>query len=192
MQQELLASRVGRALNPFFVFTTLFGLAAVVTTGSIRRGLLLLSLEVLAATFVVVYLALRARANKVTDFWLPLREERIVPATILLAVAVGLQASLAVAGAPRQLAVLVGSMLITALFMALLTLWWKASVHAAVAGHAAVWGATIFGPLSIPFALAVPVVMWARVAEQRHTTGQVIAGASVGVLVAAVSLSATA
>jgi membrane-associated phospholipid phosphatase len=64
--------------------------------------------------------------------------------------------------------------------VAALTLFWKASAHAAVAGHAAATGLLVLGPIGLVFALVLPAIVWARVASGAHTLPQALAGAAVG------------
>ena len=187
---ETIARRLGQVLNPFVLFTVLFTLVATTTAASWLGAAFYLALELLAAGFVVAFLLHRTASNRAGDFWLKAREERRVPALILLAAAVALQGSLAVFGAPTELVLLMGSMLGAALLLAGVTLWWKASAHSAVAGHAAVWASAVLGPWGLPFGIAVPIVMWARAAERRHTWAQVLAGAGIGATAAVVGVVA--
>lgn len=185
---QIIARRSGQVLNPFALFTVLFALVAAFTTAHWWAALFYLALELLAAGSVVAFLARRTGSKKASDFWLKVREERKVPALVLLAAAITLQIALVVFGAPRELVFLMGSMLGTALILALVTLFWKASAHTAVAAHAAVWGVAVLGAGGLVFVVAAPIIMWARVAEDRHTTAQVIAGAGVGAAAAAIGI----
>lgn len=176
--------------NPFTLFGVLFAIVAADTAASWTGAGFYVALEVVAAGSVVIFLLQRTVSKKASDFWLKDREERKVPALVLLAAALALQAALVVAGAPIELILLMGSMLGTALLLALVTLAWKASAHSAVAGHAAVWGVAVFGPGGIPFVVVVPLVMWARTAERRHTWAQVLAGSGVGAAAAMLGAAA--
>ena len=64
--------------------------------------------------------------------------------------------------------------------VAVITLFWKASAHCAVAGHAAAAGSLALGALGFVFLLVLPLVVWSRVAPTAHTLAQALAGASVG------------
>jgi hypothetical protein len=65
--------------------------------------------------------------------------------------------------------------------VAAITLFWKASAHCAVAGHAAVAGLLLLGPPGIIFVLMLPPVVWSRVTVTAHTLPQALAGTAVGV-----------
>lgn len=183
--RENVARRLGQALNPFALFTALFALVAAVAAASAWGAVSYVAMELIAAGSVVTFLLRRTASKKASDFWLKVRTERRVPALVLLAAALGLQVALLLFGAPRELVFLMGSMLVAALLLAVITLAWKVSAHSAVAGHAAVWGVAVLGPWGLPFVAAAPAVMWARAAEHRHTPAQVVVGGVVGALVAA-------
>jgi hypothetical protein len=182
------ARLTGWVLNPFFLFPVLYGLVAAIYGPSLPEGLLYGALLILAVSVVVLSIKVRTASGKAGDFWLMARRERLVPALVLLAAAVGLCGALVAAGAPRELVLLTGSMLAAALLAALVTLAWKISAHATVAGHAAVWGPALLGPAGLVFALALPAVVWSRAAEKRHTIAQALAGACLGVAMAALGV----
>jgi len=173
------AGTVTNALNPFVIFTGLYALVALVEAG-FSRGLLYLALEVLAAAAVAGYVLLMRRRSRVGDFWISSRAERLIPALFLLAAFVALLAALVLLAAPQNLFLLTLSMGLASAAVALITLRWKASAHCTVAGHAAAAGLLLLGPLGLVFVLALPLVMWSRVALNAHTMPQVLAGAAVG------------
>jgi membrane-associated phospholipid phosphatase len=73
--------------------------------------------------------------------------------------------------------------------VAAITLFWKASAHCAVAGHAAAAGLLLLGLLGLVFLLALPLVVWSRVTLTAHTLSQTLAGTVAGVLFAALYLA---
>jgi hypothetical protein len=166
-------------LNPFAIFTALFALVAF-AEAPISAALLYLALELLAAVAVAGFVLFMRRRSRVGDFWISTRAERLGPALFLLAAFVALLAALWLLGAPRDLFLLTLSMGLASAFVALVTLLWKASAHCTVAGHAATAGLLLLGPVGWIFALALPLVVWARVGPQAHTLPQALAGAGVG------------
>lgn len=92
---------------------------------------------------------------------------------------------LAVAGAPRQLIVLIVAMLAGLGAMLALTLVWKASMHLAVAAGAVAVLAIENPPAAAVAFLALPLLAWARVRNGRHSLAQVVVGGLVGAVVAA-------
>ena len=175
------------ALNPFFVFTALYVLVAL-RESSVPRAILYVGIELIAATFVAGYVFLLRRHRQVGDFWISVRAERLTPALILLGTFAVLLGALVLLGAPESLFLTTLSMGLASATVAATTLFWKASAHSAVAGHAVAAGLLILGPLGVVFALVLPAVLWARVASGAHTLPQAFAGAAVGATFALVFL----
>ena len=147
------------------------------------------ALDLLAAAMVVGYVLLMRRRQRVGDFWISARAERLVPALILLAAFVALLAALSLSNAPPDLFLLTLSMGLASAAVAAITLLWKASAHCAVAGHAAVAGLLLLGLLGLVFLLALPLVVWSRVTLTAHTLSQALAGTAVGAVSALLFLA---
>ena len=177
---------VASAADPAFL--VLFVLAAV-TLHSSPSVTSALRWSLLAAAFCVglpyMVLVLMIGRGLVLDRHVVVREERRWPLlAALLSVFVGL-AVLVWLGAPRPLVALVVAMLSGLAAMTVLSHWYKASFHAAVAGGVAVILALVFGRWTLLPALPVLVVIsWARVRAGRHTLGQVAIGVLVGATLA--------
>ena len=175
-------------LNPFFVFTTLYALVAF-STARVSEATLYVFVELAAAGLVAGYVFVLRRRRRVGDFWISTRAERLVPALVLLSAFVALLGALTLLGAPEALVETTLSMGIASAAVAAMTLLWKASAHAAVAGHAAAAGLLVLGPVGLVFIPVLPAVLWSRVAEGAHTPAQALAGASVGAAFAAAFLA---
>ncbi|HSL01682.1 MAG TPA: hypothetical protein VK869_15200 [Rubrobacteraceae bacterium] len=175
-------------LNPFAIFTALFALVAFAEV-PVSAALLYLALEMLAAVAVAGFVVLMRRRARVGDFWISARAERLGPALFLLAAFVALLAALWLLGAPRGLFFLTLSMGLASATVALVTLFWKASAHCTVAGHAAAAGLLLLGHVGWTFVLALPLVVWARVGPRAHTLPQALAGAVVGAIFALLFLA---
>src|SRR5918993_1511012 len=167
------------ALNPFAIFTALF-LAVALAESPLPRALLYTGVELLAAAAVAGYVLLMRRRSRVGDFWISTRAERLAPALFLLAAFVALLLTLYLLDAPRDLYLLTLSMGLASATVAAITLVWKASAHCTVAGHAAAAGVLTLGPLGLIFLLALPLVLYSRVALGPHTLLQTLVGAAVG------------
>lgn len=178
-----LARFLTNALNPFLIFTALYALVAFART-DLGEAALYVALELLAAAVVAGYVLLMRRRRRVGDFWISARAERLVPAVVLLTTFVALLVALAVLDAPRGLFLLSLSMGLASATVATITLFWKASAHCTVAGHAAVAGLLLLGTPGAIFLLALPLVVWSRLAPGAHTLPQTLAGAAVGAVFA--------
>ena len=182
-----LARALTNTLNPFAIFTALYALVALAEAGVVR-GLLYLVVESTAAGAVAGYVLVMRRRSRVGDFWISARAERLMPALFLLAAFVALLAALILLGAPQDLFFLTLSMGLASATVAAITLFWKASAHGTVAGHAAAAGLLLLGPPGLIFLLALPLVLWSRVVLGVHTPLQAVAGASVGIAFAVLFL----
>lgn len=174
-----LAHTASNVLNPFVIFTGLYAAVAFEEAG-ISGGALYLGLELLAAGIVAGYVFSLTRRSRVGDFWISRRAERFFPALVLLASFIGLLIALPLFDAPDNLYDATLSMGLAAATVAAVTLFWKASAHAAVAGHAALAGPLLLGIPGAIFVLVLPLVFWARVYVGAHTPLQAAAGAGVG------------
>ena len=186
--EKTLARTLTNALNPFFIFTALYALVAL-TKSTLPAAILYVALEMLAAALVAGYVLLMRRKRRVSDFWIPTRAERLVPAIILLLSFAGLLAALALFDAPENLFLTTLSMGLAAGAVAAVTLLWKASAHSAVAGHAAAAGVLLLGPVGAVFVLLLPLVVWSRVTLRAHTLAQAVVGAGMGLAFALVFLA---
>jgi membrane-associated phospholipid phosphatase len=187
MAARTLARLLTDVLNPFAIFTVLF-FAVALAESQVSRALLYTGAELLAASAVASYVLLMRRRARVGDFWISARAERLAPAIFLLTAFVVLLGALWLLGAPEDLSLLTLSMGLASATVALLTLFFKASAHCTVAGHAATAGLLLLGPLGIVFLVVLPLVIWSRIALGAHTVLEALAGAAVGAVFAALFL----
>ncbi|MFW5786019.1 MAG: phosphatidic acid phosphatase [bacterium] len=149
-----------------------------------------ISVAILFATALplaaVVYLARRGVVDSidVSD-----RTKRAVPlALAILSYAAGF-AILSRIGAPELARGLMLCYATNTLVVAVITLWWKISIHAVGTAGPLVAVAAAFGPWVLPAFLLLPIISAARVSLQRHTVGQVVAGSLLGVVLTAGQLA---
>lgn len=127
--------------------------------------------------------------GRFSDRHVRLRQQRTLPILAGLAsVLVGF-ALLSWFGAPCELLALIVAMAVGLIVALLITFLWKISIHAAVVAGAVVILVLVFGTPLMLLAPVVVLVGWARVELGDHTTGQVAAGAVIGVLVAGIVFS---
>jgi hypothetical protein len=188
MASRTLAHTLTNVLNPFAIFTALF-LCVALSEAAVPQALLYTSAELLTAAAVAGYVLFMRRTMRVGDFWISARAERLTPALFLLTAFVGLLAVLRLLSAPVSLFLLTLSMGLASATIALITLYFKASAHCTVAGHAAAAGLLLLGPLGSVFALALPLVIWSRVALGAHKLTEALTGAAVGAVFAVLFLT---
>jgi membrane-associated phospholipid phosphatase len=123
------------------------------------------------------------RRGRLSDRNISLREQRIrfggvAIASILLGLAV-----LAVLDAPAEMVALLASITVGVACGWVVTLWWKISVHAAIAAGAATVLTLVFGPALLAVWPLVSLIAWSRVQVGDHTPAQVLAGVALGIVV---------
>jgi hypothetical protein len=188
MASRTLAHTLTNVLNPFAIFTALF-LCVALSEAAVPQALLYMSAELLAAAAVAGYVLFLRRRMRVGDFWISARAERLTPALFLLTAFVGLLAVLRLLDAPENLFLLTLSMGLASATVALITLYFKASAHCTVAGHAATASLLLLGPLGWIFVLALPLVIWSRVALGAHKVTEALTGAAAGAVFAILFLA---
>ncbi|MGW2447869.1 phosphatase PAP2 family protein [Streptomyces sp. NPDC001675] len=149
---------------------------------------------VLAALFCggipIAVIVLGVKHGHWTDKHVRVREERAVPLMATMAsVLIGTSLLLAL-GAPREVFALVIAMLVGLVITMAVTMWWKVSIHTAVAGGVVVILLLAYGPPVAPLVPGVAAVGWSRVVLRDHTIAQTVVGGLLGGLVAAVVFSA--
>lgn len=142
-----------------------------------------------AALFAAVlpfgYIVRQVRRGRLTDHHIEVREQRRVPLVFGVASVLTGLALLVGLGAPRELLALLAAGAVGLAVCALVTHWWKLSIHSAVAGGSVVVLATVYGPPLLATVLVLGAIGWARVRLAAHTPAQVVVGALVGAAVAA-------
>ncbi|GIF10837.1 hypothetical protein Ate01nite_08690 [Actinoplanes teichomyceticus] len=141
---------------------------------------------VFAAVIPLGYVLHGVRTGRLTDHHIPDRADRRVPLLFGLgSLAAGLVV-LVLLGAPREVLALLAAGGVGLVIFALVTRWWKMSIHAGVAAGTLATLTAIYGPAAL---LGAPLVLlggWARVRLTAHTPAQVVAGALAGAVVAGV------
>jgi hypothetical protein len=139
---------------------------------------------VFAAVIPLGYVLHGVRKGRLTNHHIPERADRRIPLLFGTASLVAGLLLLLALGAPREvLALLTAGGLGLAVF-ALVTHWWKMSIHAGVASGTVAALTAVYGEVVL---LGVPLVLlgcWARVRLTAHTPAQVVVGAAVGALIA--------
>ncbi|SFT43802.1 PAP2 superfamily protein [Actinopolyspora lacussalsi subsp. righensis] len=111
------------------------------------------------------------------------RQGRLIPFTALIVLSL-LGLALLIAGrAPEKLIALDISMIISLLVTGTITVFWKISMHTAVAAGAVTVLALLYGPALWWGALVTLAVAWSRVAVDDHTPAQVTVGALTGAVI---------
>jgi hypothetical protein len=137
-----------------------------------------------AAVIPLGYVLHGVRRGRLTNHHIPERADRRIPLLFGTGSLAAGSVLLVLLGAPREvLALLVAGGCGLAVF-ALVTHWWKMSIHAGVAAGTVAALTAVYGPVALAGVPFVLLGCWARVRLTAHTRGQVVVGALVGALIA--------
>jgi membrane-associated phospholipid phosphatase len=178
------ARLVGELLSPPPILVVLALVVAWDSSPTPAMAILWGGIAALFASVLPYALILRGvRQGRLSDKNLSLREQRIRFGVVAIAsVLLGL-VLLAAFDAPAEMVALVASVAVGVACGWVITLWWKISVHAAIAAGAATVLLVVFGPALLAVWPLVAVIAWSRVQIGDHTAAQVLAGVTLGVVV---------
>jgi membrane-associated phospholipid phosphatase len=123
------------------------------------------------------------RRGRLSDKNISLREQRIGFGVVAITSILTGLAVLAAFDAPAEMVALLASIAVGVACGWVVTLWWKISVHAAIAAGAATVLLIVFGTALLAAWLLVAVIAWSRVQVGDHTPAQVLAGVALGIVV---------
>ena len=137
-----------------------------------------------ASVIPLGYVLHGVRSGRLTDHHIPERADRRVPLIFGVAsLAAGL-VLLILLGAPREVLALLAAGGVGLGVFALVTHWWKMSIHAGVAAGTVAALTAVYGPVALLGAPLVVLGGWARVRLTAHTPAQVVVGALAGAVIA--------
>jgi membrane-associated phospholipid phosphatase len=134
---------------------------------------------VLLPVIVLVWLVQR---GKIEDLDVRVREQRIQPFASAIVGGAAAWVVLQLGSAPSLLISMAAASCSHLVLLLGITLYWKISVHCAVAGALAAISWILLGQALVP-ALGVSLVAWSRVCLNRQTLSQSVAGALLGATV---------
>jgi membrane-associated phospholipid phosphatase len=132
------------------------------------------------------YLWWLVRQGYLTDIYMPNRETRLRPLTVMMIWSLICWLFIRYVQAPPVVEVFVLSAAIMIGVLSLVTLFWKISFHAAAITAAATTMLLVTDTPVWPMMVLIPLVGWSRVRLGRHTPKQVIFGTILGALIAIV------
>jgi membrane-associated phospholipid phosphatase len=178
------ARLVGELLSPPAVIVALALLVAWDSSPSPGMAVVWGGIAAVFASVLPYDVILRGvRRGRLSDRNIGVREERIRIGVLAIAsILVGL-AVLAALDAPAEMLALLASIAVGVAGGWVITLWWKISVHAAIAAGAATVLMLVFGTAMLAVWPIVGLIAWSRVQVGDHTPGQVVAGVALGIVV---------
>jgi membrane-associated phospholipid phosphatase len=178
------ARLVGELLSPPPILVVLALLVAWASSSTPAMAVLWGGIAAVFASVLPYALILRGvRRGRLSDKHISLREQRIRFGVVaIISILMGLGA-LAAFDAPAEMVALLASIAVGVACGWVVTLWWKISVHAAIAAGAATVLLLVFGPALLAVWPLVALIAWSRVQVGDHTPAQVLAGVALGVVV---------
>jgi membrane-associated phospholipid phosphatase len=178
------ARLVGELLSPPPILVILALVVAWDTSPTPAMAVLWGGIAAVFASVLPYALILRGvRRGRLSDKNISLREQRIRFGVVAItSILIGL-ALLAAFDAPAEMVALQASIAVGVACGWVITLWWKISVHAAIAAGAATVLTLVFGTALLAAWALVALIAWSRVQVGDHTPAQVLAGVTLGVVV---------
>jgi membrane-associated phospholipid phosphatase len=178
------ARLVGELLSPPPILAVLALVVAWDSSPTPAMAILWGGIAAVSASVLPYALILRGvRRGRLTDRNISLRAQRIRFAAVAVASILTGLAVLAAFAAPAEMVALQASIAVGVVCGWVITLWWKISVHAAIAAGAATVLLLVFGTALLVVWPLVAVIAWSRVQVGDHTPAQVLAGVGLGVVV---------
>jgi membrane-associated phospholipid phosphatase len=178
------ARSVGELLSPPPIIVVLALTVAWDSSPTLGTAILWGGVAALFASVLPYAIILRGvRQGRLSDKNISLREQRIRFGVVAISSILAGMALLAAFGAPAELVALLASIAVGVACGWVITLWWKISVHAAIAAGAATVLLLVFGVALLVVWPLVAVIAWSRVQVGDHTPTQVLAGVALGVVV---------
>lgn len=158
------------------------------TLGMDRKVIQLGACLLFSSVFVIGYVFYLLRKGHVTNADIDVREQRLKPFAVGIAIYLAGFAVLEWLDAPRLVRGLMLCYATNTLVVLVITKWWKVSVHAMGVCGPLVALTFQFGAVIWPFYSLIPLVGISRVILKKHTTGQVIVGSILGLSLTAIQL----
>ena len=178
------ARLVGELLSPPPIIVVLALVVAWDTSPTPARAVLWGGVAAVFASVLPYAIILRGvRRGRLSDKNISLRQDRIRFGVVAIpSILIGL-ALLAAFDAPAGMVALLASMAVGVACGWVITLWWKISVHAAIAAGAATVLTLVLGTALLAAWALVALIAWSRVQVGDHTPAQVLAGVALGVVI---------
>ncbi|MFF2144967.1 hypothetical protein [Kitasatospora sp. NPDC058190] len=163
-------------------------IAVCLLIGGLRYGLAGLGWAAFAALFAAViptlFIQRGIRKGTLEDRHVGHRQRRLTVIPFIMGSVLTSFAVMIWLDAPADLTAMVAAMFASLFPILAITVWWKVSVHTAVASGAVTCLGIALGPLWLLLYPLVAVIGWSRVVLRDHTTAQTIVGAVVGAVTA--------
>lgn len=175
-----LARLISVATHAPFVSAVLFVLLNA-KSGDAAETVLLSAVTLVTATLIpILEVGYFSRATGNTDGDVARKEDRWLPLMAGMASYAAGTAALFILDAPRISTVAMLSYTLSTLLTAVISRYWKISIHAMGVAGPAVTLSVAYWPWGLVAFLLLPPVMWSRYVRRKHTPAQLVGGAAYG------------
>ncbi|MEI7694631.1 MAG: hypothetical protein WCI64_03135 [Chlorobium sp.] len=183
------ADLVSWLISPVVVAPAVYAAIVLLGFAGDHNGMYYLMVLFFSSTLApVLLISGLKKTGKISDYNITFREQRFLPLLVLVAVnALGYEFILEV-DAPRLLTGILLFNSINMIFILLVTLQWKISIHLFTLTSSIALLFMQFGVTALWFLLLVPLLMWSRICLKAHNFMQTLVGAVVGFVVMYVEL----
>lgn len=182
---EAIARWISNVISPHIVGVVITSVVSIRYSNNpleiLQWLLLLLPLIVIPP---LAYLMWLVNNGTLEDIYMPRRETRVRPLTVLMIWLVVCLGLLRYWQAPQLVEAFLQVTIVLIGVLSLVTLFWKISFHGATISAAATVTVMMAGSYAWPVMMLVPLVGWSRIRLKRHTPRQVVYGSLVGGLIA--------
>jgi membrane-associated phospholipid phosphatase len=178
------ARLVGEVLSPPPILAVLALVVAWASSPTRAMAVVWGGIAAVSTSVLPYALILRGvRRGRLSDRNISLRQQRVRFAAVAIASILTGLTVLAAFDAPAEMVALQASIAVGVACGWVITLWWKISVHAAIAAGAATVLLLVFGLALLVVWPLVALIAWSRVQVGDHTPAQVLAGIALGIVV---------
>lgn len=186
LNREKVAMTISNIFNPYYLSVPFFLFVAIATSDNLIMALVYWLVSAAFFSFLPAWdIGRRISRGSVSDPHIDRREDRIRPFMFSLFSAVAGLAAIYLVGAPVEMRAISWSVVILGVFITLITVFWKVSLHAAGITATTFILTALYGPVVLPVFICIPVVLWARYVLNKHTPAQLLAGSAIAITVSA-------
>ena len=186
ISSQVISSVFNPVINPLITFSLIAGadqqlnLASKIEFAGIAN--------LFASGLIILCLFIFIRLGLINSPDIPDRQQRTLPLVVAAIVLFTGFLALWFAHAPKLMQGLMWCYATETLIVAIISYWWKISIHTASMACSLVALTYRFGAIVLPFYLLLLLVGKARIVLKRHTIAQAIAGALLGIVLTAIQL----
>ena len=176
-----LANVISWVISPIVVAPAVYIAIVVLGYGCDVKSMSYLTVLFVSSTIApILLISGLKKIGKISDYNITFREQRFLPLLVLIAVnALGYE-FMKQLNPPRLLTGILLFNAVNTVFILLVTLQWKISIHLFTFSSSVALLFMQFGVVSLWLLLLVPVLMWSRIELKAHNFMQTLVGALVG------------